>query len=1367
MKVTSNVQTAAKSVPVRRSTTVRRFHGSASANGDGHTPVHTAARLPAIQPKLRVGAADDPLEREAEAMAARVVSMPAPGLAAPAAAPGRGEKGGEPGGEKVCEKGAEQGARPLRREAQPNLDALEDNPKAPAGQEDVTVSADEDVTVEDITPDDLKEMESGTPEEPPGGTGDAPPLRPARGDGLGTAVGPEGGAAPADVDQRVQQPGSGRPLPAPVRAFMEPRFGYDFSDVRIHDAPADRQTASRIGARAFTHGRRIWIGETESVNDKALLAHELTHVVQQTRRRPAGEPARRQIESGTSAPTLRRASWFAEKAEGYARHVPGYTLISVILGKSPITGERVQRSATNMLGGFLGLIPGGTMIFDRLNETGAIDKAFEWVSSRLAALNISWSRVSGLIDRVIDAFPTWSPLERITEIFGPLVRDIVTFAGEIKDKVLEFIVKGALKLAGPYADKIWSVIQAAGSALGVILKDPLGFAKNLVRSVVGGFGLFASNIYDHLKRGLLGWLFGAVSGAGIELPAKLDLKGLLSIGLQVLGLTYANFRKTLIKRLGPTGERTVGFIEKSVEFVTLLAKEGFAGIWQKLLSYIDNFKQTMMNGIQDLVMTSIVNAGLSWLAGLSNPVGAIIKVIMSIYNMIVAFIERLEQIKAVAMGIFNSIGAIAAGKVDAASKFIEKTIGDTVPVVISFLAAVLGLGGISGKIRGVIKKLQKPVLKAMDKMVRFIVSKAKKLMSKLLKKLNGKRKMPGARFEIGKEKHALTVEADGKKPALFVASKKQKLSNAGKTQTKVGKAGGKEPGAEQVAQLGETVTGIDEKARSAVEKLPLNTPGNKSGRKDNADATKVVTASAAEISTAAAKADKPFETVEPTPGAEGKKKPCADIGGKKTAEDESGPLVRFAVMRMNFEGDVAGYATLKKDKTAKAKACGLPELGKQYEADHIPTRKVLDVLQAGLAAPATSTAAKPAAATATKSGQSAAPAPVRIPENATPTRRASKATPAAAAQPAAQPAASASREFGLVRKSKLKGLYDTFPAIIIHGSAHLKKRTKDSDVAGEAKQVSAAFAAGDLAGTKLALQAHVGNEIQRTVDAYADDPATDFAERATKLGLPTLKKRALHELDIETIRKENGQPVGVHGKPKLTQGSKSLGVARDPDKDLFFNSHDQKSGRKNPDFSDKEGGRYAYNNGNSPNTVMGFIELDHIVDRVYATTPAAKATRRQKVHDFWSADIIGPRPAIKNDNVYEGRPLQRYDANAVDTILISARVHKTVDKKTSSDVTNRIEEEAKKHGANLSKDTPDEDVKSAARDVLRAVIKERTTDHAGAVEKAYPAEKRAVMAQNEALHPGMGPRAGAEMDKIIARVGKSLSEMSTASISLV
>lgn len=92
-----------------------------------------------------------------------------------------------------------------------------------------------------------------------------------------------GSLAPPVVQQALQSPG--QPLDPATRHAMEPRFGQDFGDVRVHTDPTAAQSAAAIHARAYTVGRDVVFAagqyEPHTAEGQRLLAHELTHVAQQ------------------------------------------------------------------------------------------------------------------------------------------------------------------------------------------------------------------------------------------------------------------------------------------------------------------------------------------------------------------------------------------------------------------------------------------------------------------------------------------------------------------------------------------------------------------------------------------------------------------------------------------------------------------------------------------------------------------------------------------------------------------------------------------------------------------------------------------------------------------------------------------------------------------------------------------------------------------------------------------------------------------------------------------------------------------------------------------------------------------------------
>src|SRR6266481_1369679 len=104
-----------------------------------------------------------------------------------------------------------------------------------------------------------------------------------------------GGLVPPIIHEVLGSPG--QPLDQATRAFMEPRFGHDFSQVRVHTNEKAAESARAVNALAYTVGRNVAFGSGQyapgTVSGAKLLAHELTHVAQQAATaRAVSQPAR-------------------------------------------------------------------------------------------------------------------------------------------------------------------------------------------------------------------------------------------------------------------------------------------------------------------------------------------------------------------------------------------------------------------------------------------------------------------------------------------------------------------------------------------------------------------------------------------------------------------------------------------------------------------------------------------------------------------------------------------------------------------------------------------------------------------------------------------------------------------------------------------------------------------------------------------------------------------------------------------------------------------------------------------------------------------------------------------------------------------
>jgi hypothetical protein len=98
------------------------------------------------------------------------------------------------------------------------------------------------------------------------------------------------------ASQAIASKGAGEPLNAGTRSTLESGLGSDLSDVRVHDDSTAHSAADALNARAFTHQNDIWLGRGESQTDTRLMAHEATHVVQQT-----GSLQRQVVQRATTA----------------------------------------------------------------------------------------------------------------------------------------------------------------------------------------------------------------------------------------------------------------------------------------------------------------------------------------------------------------------------------------------------------------------------------------------------------------------------------------------------------------------------------------------------------------------------------------------------------------------------------------------------------------------------------------------------------------------------------------------------------------------------------------------------------------------------------------------------------------------------------------------------------------------------------------------------------------------------------------------------------------------------------------------------------------------------------------------------------
>lgn len=291
-------------------------------------------------------------------------------------------------------------------------------------------------------------------------------------------------------------------------------------------------------------------------------------------------------------------------------------------------------------------------------------------------------------------------------------------------------IKGIINTIRELASMLKNVLSRAAGVVGDIIKNPVAFLGNLVEGVKGGILKFKDNILGHLKKGLMGWLFGALAEGGVELPDTFDVKGIIKVLASLFGLTWANIRNRIVKQIG---EKAMAAVEKGVEIFQVIASQGIAGLWQMLLEKLGNIKDMILEQVKDFVITKIITAGITWLIGLLNPAAAFIKACKLIYDVVMFFVNNAERIMKFVNTIIDSVADIVRGNVGSVVNKINDVLGQMVPILIGFLASVIGIGGIGQKIRQIVETLQKPVNKALD----FVIKTGLKLAGPIIRGIKG------------------------------------------------------------------------------------------------------------------------------------------------------------------------------------------------------------------------------------------------------------------------------------------------------------------------------------------------------------------------------------------------------------------------------------------------------------------------------------------------------------------------------------------------------------------------------------------------------------------------------------------------------
>ncbi|GJQ22222.1 MAG: hypothetical protein HBSAPP01_00120 [Candidatus Brocadia sapporoensis] len=443
----------------------------------------------------------------------------------------------------------------------------------------------------------------------------------------------DGGGAPSltsDTQTAIQgKTTGGQPLSSDVRGYMEPRFNADFSNVRIHSDAESAGLSNQLSARAFTYQNHVFFSRDQyqpgTSEGKQLLAHELTHTIQQ------GHSIQRspQVSTTTAAPPIQRflgidipswqdvIDWLAEKAY----NIPGYRMFTIVIGVNPINGEAADRSAANILRAIVEFLPGGKIITDALEKYNVFEKAGSWVEGKLKRFSNLLGTIKSAIGKFIDDLDfldiilhpvrTW---ERAVSIFTKPVNEIIDFIGSIFQEILQFIRDAVLMPLAALAKNTRGFdLLCALLGKNPITKEPVPRTPD---TLIGGFMklIGQEEIWENIKKGnavqkAWQWFQNAMQGL-FALVARFPedfiamLKSLEVMDFIILPNLFAKVIKVF-------GNFILDFYKWALNTVLDLLEIIFTVVAPKAVPYVAKAKSTFITIIKNPVgfVGNLVRAG--------------------------------------------------------------------------------------------------------------------------------------------------------------------------------------------------------------------------------------------------------------------------------------------------------------------------------------------------------------------------------------------------------------------------------------------------------------------------------------------------------------------------------------------------------------------------------------------------------------------------------------------------------------------------------------------------------------------------------------------------------------------------------------
>jgi hypothetical protein len=431
---------------------------------------------------------------------------------------------------------------------------------------------------------------------------------------------------------------------------MEPRLNADLGDVRVHADESAASLSNHLSARAFTYRNHVFFARDQyqpgTSEGRHLLAHELTHTIQQgatVQRAPEQTP----VTTSGSPPAVQRLGiqdaldYFADKAY----YIPGYRMLTLVLGFNPINMRSTPRTAANFLRALIELIPGGALITQVLDNHGVINKAADWVEQKVATLGDIGGMIVDGLKRFIDSL-SWTDIfhlgdvwDRAKRIFTDPIDRLISFGVGVVSELLDLVKQAILRPLAALAEgtRGYDLLKA------ILGQDPITGdpVPRTADTLIGGFMklIGQEEVWQNIKRGnavarAFAWFQGALAGLmGFvrSIPGRI-VATLRSLTFQDVVTVVGAFQKIGSAFLGLAAEFGSWALNQVISLLEILfsvvapgvmpyiakAKAAFHTILRNPVAFIGNLVRAGKLGFERFaanILTHLKNALIKWITG--------------------------------------------------------------------------------------------------------------------------------------------------------------------------------------------------------------------------------------------------------------------------------------------------------------------------------------------------------------------------------------------------------------------------------------------------------------------------------------------------------------------------------------------------------------------------------------------------------------------------------------------------------------------------------------------------------------------------------------------------------------------------------